>query len=230
MRKLQALVLAVLLSLSSWGSAIAMMQNGSGSGMGGGTMMQNSGGFGMMNGMSGVPSVGSDGTAYAVAMNPAAKPGTKPTSNSFQSTLTAITPSGAVTSLSFNGLMSKPVINGSTLMATTSLPNMNNYMMVVNGGTNSVSQQSVFYTMTLPISASSVPSAVSLDGSYASAPVMFNNQFYVITSDFGNAMMQGNNMYNNMYGKTNFSKMGASKSYLYIINSDLTIASKTLIQ
>jgi hypothetical protein len=84
--------------------------------------------------------------------------------------------------------------------------------------------------MTLPISASSVPSAVSLDGSYASAPVMFNNQFYVITSDFGNAMMQGNNMYNNMYGKTNFSKMGASKSYLYIINSDLTIASKTLIQ
>jgi hypothetical protein len=230
MKKLQALFLVVMLSLASWGSANAMMQNGGGSGMGG-AMMQNNGGFGMMNGMSGAPAVGADGTAYSVAMNPAAKPGTKPTSNSFQSTLTVITSSGAIiTSLSFNGLMSKPVINGSTLMATTSLPNMNNYMMVVNGGTNSVSQQSVFYTMTLPISASSVPSAVSLDGSYASAPVMFNNQFYVITSDFGNAMMQGNNMYNNMYGKTNFSKMGASKSYLYIINSDLTIASKTLIQ
>lgn len=236
MRKCHVLFLMVLLSLASWGSANAMMQNGGGSGMGigsgmgSGSMMQNSGGFGMMNGMSGAPVVGADGTTYFVATNATAKPGKTPTSNSFQSTLIAVTPSGDTVSFSFNGLLSKPVINGSTLVATTSLPDMNNYNVVGNGGTNPVSQQSVLYTMTLPLSSSSVPSAVSLDGSYASVPVIFNNQFYVITTDFGNAMMQGNNMFNNMYGKTNFSKMGASKSYRYIINNDLSISSKTLIQ
>jgi len=234
MKKLQILFLAVMLPLMFWGNSDAMMNGGMNggntSGMMNGGMMQNSGNFGMMSGMSGAPVIGDDGTAYFVVGNPTAKPGKTPTSNSFESTLIAINPSGETVSLVFNGLLSKPIINGSSLVATASLPNMGNYQMMGNGGTNAATRQSVLYTVVLPLTASSIPSAVSLDGSYASVPTIANGKFYVLTTDFGNAMMQGNNMFNNMYGKYNFNKMGTAKSYLYIINNDLTVASKTLIQ
>jgi hypothetical protein len=127
MKKLQILFLAVMLPLMFWGNSDAMMNGG---------MMQNSGNFGMMSGMAGAPVIGDDGTAYFVVGNPTAKPGKTPTSNSFESTLIAINPSGETVSLVFNGLLSKPIINGSSLVATASLPNMGNYQMMGNGGTN----------------------------------------------------------------------------------------------
>lgn len=245
MKKLKILFLAVMLPLMLWGNSDAMMGwnpnngnggagsypgMGSGPGMMNGPMMQNNGNWGMMNGMAGSPVVGADGTAYFVVSNPTAKPGKTPSVSSFTSQLIAVKPSGEMISLSFNGLLSKPVVSGNALFATVSLPDMANYQIVGNGGTNPATQQSVLYALTLPLTASSVPSAVSLDGTYASVPTFANDHFYVTTTDFGYAMMQGNSMFGNVYGKYNFNKTGAAKSYLYIINPDLTIASKVQIQ
>lgn len=195
-----------------------------------GSTMTNTGGFGMMNGMAGTPVVGDDGTAYLVIHNPASNPGTTPSSNSFESKLFAVKTTGETVSLTIKGITSKPVLFGNVLVATSSLPDLSNYMMVYNYVTNTSNSQSVIYVFSLPFSASSVPLAIALDGSYASIPVIANNKVYVSTTDFGNAMMQGNNTFSGMYGTYNFNGTGSAKSYLYIINFDGTIASKVIIQ
>jgi hypothetical protein len=208
------------------GTAGATMGGGM---MGGGMDMTNSGGFGMMNGMAGAPVVDGDGTAYLVSHNLTASAGSVPDSNSFQSTVSAITPSGQVDTITLAGIVSKPVISGNILVATASLPNASNYDIVGSLGSSSTGQ-SVLYAITLPITPSTVPIAVTMDGQFASAPVMTADKVYVTTTDFGNAMMQGNTTFSGMYGNFNFNNTGTAKSYLYIINFDGSLAAKIQLQ
>lgn len=190
-----------------------------------GGSMSNNGGFGMMNGMAGTPVIGKDGSAYLVKY----EPGTNTTtlsSNSFQSTLIEITPGGQVTKVTLNGIVSQPVItgDGNSLIATASLPDMSQYTMLQNNNTSATSV-STLYTISLPFSQTPTPVAVSLDGSFASVPVIVDStqQIYVTTSDHGDFMM-GRGMFDGMFGN-NFT-FQSGNSYLYILNFDGTVASK----
>ncbi|MFH0811305.1 MAG: hypothetical protein V2A69_00505, partial [Pseudomonadota bacterium] len=197
------------------GFGTGMMTNNGGFGM-----MTNSGGFGMMNGMAGSPVVGDDGTVYLVSYEPNLNPGTIPNSNSFTSRLMAIKPdTGEVASLNLNGILSRPVVSGNILVATASLPNFSNFYMMENYGINNSNQQSVLYGIQLPLTASTVPTAVSLDGSFASVPVIANNLIYVSTTNYGNFMM-GQSMFEGMFEGFDFSNQGNLKSYLYVIGLD----------
>jgi len=198
--------------------------------VGGEMNMTNSGGFGMMNGMVGSPVVGSDGTAYLVSYHPSANPGTVPTSNSFESVITAVTPAGTVNSITLKGIVSRPVIDGNDLVATASLPDFSNFDVFGNLGTTAPSGQSMVYVVDLPLTPSSVPVGVSLDGKFASTPVVANNLVYVMTTDFGNAMMQGNTTFSGMYGNFNFNNTGTAKSYLYIVDFDGNLVAKIQLQ
>lgn len=197
--------------------------------MGGGMNMTNTGGFGMMNGMAGSPVVGSDGTAYLVSYNPTASAGSVPNSNSFQSTVSAITPSGQIETITLKGIVSKPVVEGNKLVATASLPDVGNYNVIGSLGSSSTGQ-SVLYEMTLPLTPSTVPIAVTMDGQFASVPVIAADKVYVTTTDFGIAMMQGNTTFGGMYGSFNFNNTGTAKSYLYIVNFDGSLAAKIPLQ
>ena len=225
MKKVQAILTMVVLVVFS-GSALAAM----GPGMMTGTMMSNSGSFGMMNGMAGSPVVGDDGTAYIVSFDRTATPGTTPSSNSFQSTVVAVTPSGAVSSLVVKGIVSRPVVVGNILVATASLPDFGDYTMFENAGTQPSSDQSVLYIVAAPFSSTTKPLAISLDGDFASVPVIAAGHIYVVTSDYGNSMMTGNGTFSNMFGNYNFNNTGTAKTYLYIFNLDGSIASKTTVQ
>ncbi len=223
-------IVAGLLILAGVAGA-AMM--GPGTAMMGGFAMTNTGGFGMMNGMAGAPVVGSDGTAYLLSYNPAANPGTIPTSNSFESTITAVTPSGTVSSITLKGIASRPIVEGNLLAATASLPDFSNFNMLENLGSVSPSGQSVLYVVSLPLNASQMPVGVSLDGRFASIPVIANNAIYVLTSDFGNGMMTGSgtfNMFNAMFPNYNFNGTGTAHSYLYIIGFDGSLVNKITLQ
>jgi len=197
--------------------------------MGGGMNMTNSGGFGMMNGVEGSPVVASDGTAYLLSHNLTSSAGSVPNSNSFQSTVSAITPSGQVDTITLKGIVSRPVVYGNILVATASLPDESNYNLVGSLGSSSTGQ-SVLYEMRLPITPSTVPFAVTLDGQFASVPVITADKVYVTTTDFGNAMMQGNTTFSGRYGNFNFNNTGTAKSYLYIINFNGSLAAKIQLQ
>ncbi len=232
-RTILVLILSCLLAFA--GSAGAAMGGGMMGGitptamMGGGMNMTNTGGFGMMNGMAGSPVVGHDGTAFLVSYNPTASPGSVPTSNSFQSTVSAITPSGQVNTITLKGIVSRPVVSGNKLVATASLPDVGNYNLIGSLGSSSAGQ-SVLYEMTLPITSSTVPIAVTMDGQFASVPVIAADKVYVTTTDFGIAMMQGNTTFGGMYGNVPFNNTGTAKSYLYIVNFDGSLAAKIPLQ
>lgn len=170
----------------------------------------------------------SDGTAYMVTMNPTVSAGSVPNSNSFQSTVSAVTPSGQISTITLNGIVSRPVVDAGMLVATSSLPNAGNYNIVSNLGTSA--SQSVLYAVRLPLTSSSVPLAVTLDGQFASMPVIANNQVYVMTTDFGNAMMQGNTTFSGMYGNFNFNSTSTARTYLYIIGFDGNLINKIQLQ
>lgn len=232
MKKLIA-VLSMVIALGSIGGAGAMMGSGNmvGSGMmsGSGFGMTNSGGFGMTNGMAGAPIVGSDGTAYLISYNPSDNPGVIPASSSFESKITAVTPAGVVTSITLKGIVSRPVIYGDVLVATSSLPDMMNYIVFGNFGITAPSGQSMAYIVDLPLTSASVPIGVSLDGQFASLPVIENNNVYVVTSDFGNSMMAGNGPFTSVYGRYDFDT-GTAHSYLYIIGFDGSLVNKITLQ
>jgi hypothetical protein len=233
MKKILSIVLAAGLLMFAGIAGAAMMGPGTGttsSMMGGGFAMTNTGGFGMMNGMAGAPVVGSDGTAYIVSYNPTANPGAVPSSSSFQSTIMAVTPSGSISSITLQGIVSRPVVEGDVLVATSSLPNMGDFDVFANLGTASPSGQSMAYIVSLPLTSSSKPIGVSLDGGFASLPVIENNNVYVVTSDFGNGMMNGNNTFNMMYGNYNFNGTGTAHSYLYIVGFDGSLVNKITLQ
>jgi hypothetical protein len=211
---------------SNTGNSMNGSQNSNQGMMGGSAMMTNTGGFGMMNGMAGKPVVADDGTAYLVSFNPTNTK--KLDSNSFESQMLAVTPSGQITSFTMKGITSAPVISNNTLFATASLPDMNDFQMMGNYGTGQGSNQSFLYSAALPFTTTTTANAVSLDGRFASVPVIANNKIYVVTSDFGNAVM-GNNMFSS-FKNYNFNKSGQAKSYLYIFNLDLTLVSQTEIQ
>jgi hypothetical protein len=225
MKKITVVLVAwVLFALA--GSALAAM----GPDMMMGAMMSNSGSFGMMNGMAGSPVVGDDGTAYLVSFDRGTSPGTVPNSNSFQSTITAVTPSGVVSSLLLKGIVSRPAVVGNILVATASLPDFNDYLVFENAATQPTSDQSVLYVVTAPFSSASKPLAISLDGDFASVPVIAAGHIYVVTSDYGNSMMTGNSTFSSMFGTYNFNSSGTARTYLYIFNLDGSIASKTTLQ
>ncbi len=210
----------------------SMMGGGTMMGGTGGTMMDltNTGGFGMMNGMAGAPVVDSNGTAYLVSYNPTASPDTVPSSDSFESVITAVTPSGAVSSITLKGIVSRPVISGGVLAATASLPDFSNFDVVGNLGTTTPSGQSMAYIINLPLTSSSVPVGVSLDGQFASMPVIANNNVYIFTSDFGNGMMTGSSTFNMMYGNYSFTGTGTPHSYMYIIGFNGSLVNKITLQ
>lgn len=188
-----------------------------------GPAMTNGGTFGMMNGMAGSPVVGADGTAYLVTYVRGSSPGAVPSNASFQSTIIAVTPAGAVSSMIVSGIVSRPAVSGNLLIASASLPDFNDYTMMGSFGSNSPSGQSVVYLLSLPFSASARPVAVSVDGSFVSTPVIDapHNRVFVTTTDFGYGMMSGSSTYNAMYGNYNVNAATA-KSYLYSINFDGT--------
>ena len=222
---LKVLSLAVVLVMAFAARSEAMM----GGGMGG-FALTNSGGFGMTGGMASAPVIGSDGTAYIVSYDPSANPGTVPASSSFESTITAVSPSGEVNSVTLHGIVSRPVIEDNVLIATSSLPDMGDFDVVGNfGGTDPVGQ-SMAYVINLPLTPASQPVGVSLDGGFASTPVIANNNAYVVTSDFGNGMMVGNSTFSAMYGNYNFNGTGNAHSYLYIIGLDGTLLNKITLQ
>jgi len=206
------------------------MNGGGGTGMfGGGHMASNRVGFGMMTGMTGAPVVGDDGTAYFVGYVKAANSGKTPNGNSFQSSVTAFDLTGQSVSLTLKGIVSRPVIAGNNLIATASLPDMSGLTITMDYSTGPASGQSVIYVFSLPLSASAEPAAISLDGGFASVPVIAGSHIYVTTSDYGNAMM-GDGAFNSAYGNYNFNKNGSAKTYLYIFNMDWTLASKIPVQ
>lgn len=179
-----------------------------------GFAMTNYGGFGMMNGMAGAPVVGSDGTAYLISYAPTTTTplaGTAPTSQSFQSSLMAFSPNGGTpVTHTFSGILSRPVVafDGSYLVATASMPEFSQFS--VTGDSN----QSVLYAVQLPLTTDSTPIAVTLNGEFASVPVIQNNMVYITTTDFGNAMLGGGT-----FSLFNYDFSGSpSQSYLYIYN------------
>ncbi|HXX58001.1 MAG TPA: hypothetical protein VEI96_08385, partial [Thermodesulfovibrionales bacterium] len=186
--------------------------------------------FGMMNGMAGAPVVSDDGTAFLVTYDRTVTPGTIPTSASFQSTIVAVKLTGEIVSLPLSGIVSRPVVVGNVLAATSSLPDFKDFMMLGNLGSNPSSDQSALYILTIPFTASTKPTAVSLDGDFASVPVIAGNHVYVVTTDFGNGMMTGSTPFSSTFGNFNFNSSGISKSYLYIINLDGSLVSKTALQ
>lgn len=194
------------------------------------SMMTSGETFGMMNGMAGSPVVGDDGTAYLVSYVPTSTPSQIPSSNSFESNLIAVAPSGQISSMTVSGIVSKPVVLGNLLAASASLPDFNDYTMYGSYGNNSPNDQSVFYLVQLPLTGSAKPLAVALDGSYASVPVIdsVRNRILVTTTDSGNGMMSGSHTYDTMYGNYN-PNTATAKTYMYIINFDGTYT-KTTIQ
>ena len=226
------LTVVTILASAAVGSAAMVTPYGM---MGGGSMMTSSGGFGMMNGMAGEPMVGSDGTAYIVTMMPSATPGTTPTTGSFESNMIAVTTSGQTVKMSVGGLMSKPVfangimfngVTGDYMIATVSLPTMSDYSVMAVDGVNT--NHSVVFWMQTPVSTSSVPMAIAMDGRYASHPMIANNQIYIMTTNNGNAMMEGTNV----FSKTFPTYMSASTpiTYLYVFKMDGTLVLRTQIQ
>jgi len=213
-------------------------QMGGGPGMhnpGGGfeTMMgiNNNGGFGMMNGMAGTPVVGNDGTVYMVSFEPNQNAGTMLNSNSFASTLMAINPTtGQVVSLILDGMLSRPVVYGNILVATASLPNFNDFEMFANHGENNAEGQSVLYGIQLPLTENAMPRAISLDGNFASVPVIANDLIYVTTTSHGDFMM-GRNMFDGMFDDFDFNDQPDHRSFLYVIGLvDGTLKAKIEIE
>ena len=225
MKKILMITLLVGM-LAFMGSAQAAMMGGGM--MGGGIGMTNAGGFGMMNGLSSAPVVGTDGTAFIIGFNATAAASTTPSSNVFQSTISAVTTAGGIQTLTLKGIVSRPVIANGYLVATASLPDATNFNVLGNLGTNS-SSQAILYAVQLPLTSSSVPVAVSLDGDFASSPVIVGNNIYVVTSDLGNGMMDGSNVFNMMYSNYNFNNANAH-SYLYIVDFSGKLINKITLQ
>ena len=227
MKCLKMTIKAISLATFAW---LAMQVGASTMGPGmTGPAMTNGGTFGMMNGMAGAPVLGPDGTAYLASYVPAFIPGPVPSNNSFQSRIVAVTPAGAVSSLTVSGIVSRPVVSGNLLVASASLPDFSDYTLSGNFGNNPPSAQSVVYLVLLPFSASAKPVAVSLDGSFASVPVIdaARSLIWVTTTDYGNGMMSGSGTYTTMFGGYNFNAVTA-KSYMYILKFDGTYTRVTL--
>jgi hypothetical protein len=198
--------------------------NGNGFSMmgGGGPAMTRNGGFGMMNGLAGAPVVDDEGIAYFITTNRTNDPSTVPDSNSFTSNILAVNPGGGGVSVTLQGIASRPVVYGDVLVATASLADFNNFNMLGNFGQNVPAGQSVIYAFTLPLTETSEPIAVSMDGRFASIPVITNDRIYVTTTDFGRAMFNG--------FSNDIDDLTAAKTYLYVFNLDGTLESRTEIQ
>jgi hypothetical protein len=227
MKKIVYILIVLPILMVFNGQSVAMMH---GEPINGDHMMANNSGFSMINGMKGSPVVGDDGTAYLISFTPSDNPGMMPTNNSFQSTITAFKTTGETSSLTLKGIVSRPVVEGNVLAVTTSLPDFSEYNIIGNHGVNPGAGQSVLYAVSLPLIESKVPLAVALDGSFASVPVIANDRVYVITTDFGHAMMENGtfDMFGN--GQHDFNDDDMAKTYLNIINFDGTLESRFEVQ
>ncbi|MBF0559826.1 MAG: hypothetical protein HQL08_13720 [Nitrospirae bacterium] len=169
--------------------------------------MMNKQWFNMTSGMTNTPVVASNGTAYVVSYGGTATNSTssRTYSYSYESTISAITTAGNSTSVTLEGIVSTPVVSGSTMVLTSSL---SGYMMDFNSGSSN--SQLTLYILSLPFTSSSTPVSVSLDGDFASAPVISGSHIYVTTTDVGFT--------------------SANASYLYILNFDGSQVAKVAIQ
>lgn len=218
MKKCQVLC-AVLMATWVMAMQVDAMGMGGAAGIGGATgMMGGSDNFGRMSAMPASVVVGDDGTAYLVTHKPGVASGIG--SSAHESTLTAITSAGSKSSLTLTGYVSRPVLSpdGGLLVASTSIPDISQYKVIGNYHT-SINSISTVYAIPLPLTQDSTPLAISLDGNFISSPVFANGKIYVTTTDVGASMM-GGGAYTNPQ---------QNKSYLYIINTDGTIASKVEI-
>jgi hypothetical protein len=114
---------------------------------------------------------------------------------------------GTTADVALRGKVSVPVLQGVYLFATASVPILNDYNLIFNHGTNPAGEQSVLFRLPAPFVSNAIPDAAVLDGRIASKPVVAANRIYVTTKD-------------TYYGK----------KYLYVLNPDLTLVTKTLIQ
>lgn len=197
---------------------------------GGGGIMSNDGSFGMMSGMAGAPVIGEDGTAYLVTHVPAPDPGETPSSAAFTSRIVAYHPARGSVVLTLQGLVSRPVIAGGLLVATASLPDMEDFVVMGRHGTAGPGGQSVLYALALPLTESAVPIAVAMDGRFASMPVIAKNRIYVTATDFGNAMMGGGTFEMFGAGSYDFGAAAPAKTYLYVFGLDGSLISRAEIQ
>lgn len=236
-KRISTLMVITVVSLMAVTMRPVSAQMGGGPGMhnpGGGFEtamgMNNNGGLGMMNGMAGTPVVGDDGMVYMVSFEPNQNAGALLNSNSFTSTLMTINPdTGQVVSLNLNGILSRPVVYGNILVATASLPNLNNFEMYANHGNNGPENQSVLYGISLPLTENTIPRAISLDGNFASVPVIFNELIYVTTTSHGDFMM-GRTMFDGMFENFDFDNQPNHRSFLYVIGLDGTLKAKIEIE
>ncbi|MBF0559147.1 MAG: hypothetical protein HQL08_10245 [Nitrospirae bacterium] len=189
---------------------------GSPSGMMGGTIdsgmalsssgMMNKRFYDMSSGIANNPVVASNGTAYVVSYSATSNNASTYYGNySYKSKINQVTTSGQMTSISVNGIISAPVISGSTLAVTGSL---SGYMM--DWYNSSSSNQLVLYILSLPFTSSTSAVSVSLEGDFASVPVISGSHIYVTTTDLGIT--------------------SATKSYLYILNFDGSTVAQVQIQ
>ncbi len=215
------LPLLLILSLAIFASAAPAQQS----------QFTNNSGFGMTNGQMGAPVIGPNGSAYIVTYTPAQNiMGTAPSSQSFRSTLIEITRTGQMHTVTLSGISSQPLIFNGVLLATASLADPTQFQVISNFGT-STTGQSMLYIVPIPIAENQAPLlAFAMDGAFASNPVVTNNQIYVVTSDFGNALMSDVNSFNSSFGTFDFTNSGQAKSWLYVINTNGTLAQKVELQ
>ncbi len=211
-----------------------------------GKLMTNLGGYGMMNGEAGAPvidSIGGNDWAYLTSILPTSKhnEGNPPSPEAFRSHLIAVPPAGDTTdtlaTLEFKGLLSKPAVadgitvngtSGNYLIATISLPKLADFSYIDKGTTK---HQSIILWYQLPLTSSSLPAiAYSMDGDFASEPVVYNNQLFITTTDFGHAMMQGNDVFDRLYKHHKFGTADTAAAYLYVFPLDGSSATETTIQ
>jgi len=114
---------------------------------------------------------------------------------------------GTTANVALRGKVSVPVPLGAHIFGSTSAPKLTDYNLLFTHGTNPAGEQSVLFRLPAPFVSTAIADAAALDGRIASKPVVSANRIYVTTKD----PYSGN-------------------KYLYVLNPDLTLVSKTIIQ
>jgi hypothetical protein len=114
---------------------------------------------------------------------------------------------GITADVALRGKVSVPAPLGAHLFAITSVPILNDYNLLFTHGTNPASEQSVLFRLSALFGSDAIPDAAALDGRIASKLVVSANRIYVTTRD-----------------------PHSGNKYLYVLNPDLTLVSKTTIQ
>lgn len=178
-----------------------------------------------VGGLEGHPAIDASGTAYVVSHILSDPDTTTLNKEAVASSLMAITPKGQKTTFTLSGISSAPAVTGETLIGTVVLPDFDQYRVVHNLGGRQESTRSVLYKVSLPLSASVLPAAVILEGTFASPPTVMNGLIYVVTSN-AVSLLDSSGPLAEILGNFTFDQ-GAGKSFLYVFDTDLALLSKT---